>query len=167
MVSYNRFTNSFVYFLICLLVPFFSCFNLGTLFIDFFCDEQDTIKNNIIFDKVITDEQFWKICEIAGLTNFINKLPQKENTIIDESYRNISGGQAQRISIARALVKNPKILLLDESTSQIDTKKEKNILSNIIRNNITVILITHRSENIEALKSQLIVHKLSGKIFRK
>jgi ABC-type multidrug transport system fused ATPase/permease subunit len=127
----------------------------------------DTIKNNIIFDKVITDEQFWKICEIAGLTNFINKLPQKENTIIDESYRNISGGQAQRISIARALVKNPKILLLDESTSQIDTKKEKNILSNIIRNNITVILITHRSENIEALKSQLIVHKLSGKIFRK
>lgn len=92
----------------------------------------DTIKNNIIFgDNNFDDYLFKKVIEITELKEFIQKLPDKEFTFIGEGGKFVSGGQAQRIAIARALYKNRPILILDEATNSIDFKTERNIIKNI------------------------------------
>jgi len=92
----------------------------------------DTIKNNIIFgDNNFDDYLFKKVIEISELKEFIQKLPDKEFTFIGEGGKFVSGGQAQRIAIARALYKNRPILILDEATNSIDFKTERNIIKNI------------------------------------
>ena len=92
----------------------------------------DTIKNNIILDNNEDkfNEKYFKYClEISQLSSFINRLPQKENTVIGETGSNISGGQRQRIGIARALYKDSKILILDEATNALDLQTEKRVLN--------------------------------------
>ena len=93
-----------------------------------------------------------KICKISNLDKYIKSLPEKENTIIGENFQKISGGQAQRISIARSLVKKPKILVLDEGTGQIDRITETYILKNLLKLKITIILITHRIDYLKNFK---------------
>ena len=111
-----------------------------------------SIKKNILFDKKISTKDFNKICRISNLDKYIKSLPEKENTIIGENFQKISGGQAQRISIARSLVKKPKILVLDEGTGQIDRITETSILKNLLKLKITVILITHRIDYLKNFK---------------
>lgn len=109
----------------------------------------NTIKNNITFGKDVSDNVFNKLIEVCCLKEFIERLPEKENTKIGENYDKISGGQAQRICLARALFRNPKILILDEATGQINIEIERKIIENLSKLNMTIILISHKSEKFE------------------
>lgn len=87
-----------------------------------------TILENLRWgDKNATEEQCRKACEIACADEFIDKLPEGYNTFIEQGGSNVSGGQKQRLCIARALLKNPKILIFDDSTSAVDTATDRRI----------------------------------------
>jgi ATP-binding cassette subfamily B multidrug efflux pump len=109
----------------------------------------DTVKNNILFgseDKSDHNNLAEKYAETAFVKNDILQLPKKYDTIVGERGVMLSGGQKQRISIARSLVKNPELVILDDCLSAVDAKTEKTILDNLNEtlNNKTVIFITHR-----------------------
>ena len=87
-----------------------------------------TIKDNIRWGKEdATDEEIEKVCRQAKADEFIESFPDKYDTYIEQGGSNVSGGQKQRLCIARALMKRPKILILDDSTSAVDTKTESQI----------------------------------------
>ncbi len=111
----------------------------------------DTVKNNISYAKEnASDEEINQACKFAAADEFINKLPNKYNTIIGENGVRLSGGQKQRISIARAILKESPIILLDEATSSLDAESEE-IVQNAILNltkNKTTLVIAHRLSTI-------------------
>ena len=111
----------------------------------------DTIKNNISYAKEsATQEEIEKACKFAAADDFIKKLPQGYNTLIGENGIRLSGGQKQRISIARAILKESPIILLDEATSSLDADSEE-IVQNAILNltkNKTTLVIAHRLSTI-------------------
>ena len=112
----------------------------------------DTIKNNIAFGIENSDIDHQKIqnaIKKAELQEFVSGSKEGLNLIIGEGGKNISGGQKQRIGIARALYHNPKVLILDESTSSLDSNTENNILNTVIKlkKEITTIIISH-NENV-------------------
>jgi ATP-binding cassette subfamily C protein len=94
----------------------------------------------------ITFEQIVRACQIAEADDFISKLPDKYQTILGEFGANLSGGQRQRLAIARAIVTDPPILILDESTAGLDPISETQVLDNLLsqRKGKTTILISHR-----------------------
>jgi len=112
----------------------------------------DTIWNNITFFENKKDDQSIKKFEIAvkqsKLKDYINSLPEKEDTKIGEGLSKISGGQAQRIGIARALFIKSDFLIFDESTSSLDSENEKKIIDTIysLKNLKTIIIISHKHE---------------------
>ncbi|WP_300282213.1 ABC transporter ATP-binding protein [Peptacetobacter sp.] len=111
-----------------------------------------TIKENIRFSKSdATDEDIKKSCKYANADEFISSLPNGYETIIDEEADNISQGEKQLLTIARAILKNPKILILDEATSSIDTKTEKNIQNamDYLMKGRTSFIIAHRLSTIK------------------
>ena len=110
-----------------------------------------TIEENIVLDKNINKEELSKIIETASLTEFIKNKKFNYQEIIEENNDNLSGGQIQRIGIARALVKKPKVLILDETTSGMQIEMEKNIILKIKKNfpEITIFLVTHRNDSIK------------------
>ena len=111
----------------------------------------DTIKNNIAYAKPnASEEEIIRACKFAASDEFINKLPNGYNTMIGENGVRLSGGQKQRISIARAILKESSIILLDEATSSLDTESEE-IVQNAINNltkNKTTLVIAHRLSTI-------------------
>ena len=111
----------------------------------------DTVKNNIAYAKEnATQDEIEKACKFAAADEFITKLPQGYNTIIGENGVRLSGGQKQRISIARAILKESPIILLDEATSSLDADSEE-IVQNAILNltkNKTTLVIAHRLSTI-------------------
>ena len=111
----------------------------------------DTVKNNIAYAKNnATDEEIIKACKFAAADEFINKLPNRYDTMIGENGVRLSGGQKQRISIARAILKESPIILLDEATSSLDADSEE-IVQNAINNltkNKTTLVIAHRLSTI-------------------
>jgi ABC-type multidrug transport system fused ATPase/permease subunit len=113
----------------------------------------DTVKQNIIFGRYenLNKRHLNKVLKEVDLSNFVNKLPNKVNTIIGEKGIKLSGGQKQRLGLARALLKNPKLLILDEAFSALDSKTEKNILNKINKNykNTTIINIAHKGESLK------------------
>ncbi len=125
----------------------------------------DTIKNNISYAKKdATLEEIKKACRFAAADQFIEKLPQKYNTIIGENGIRLSGGQKQRVSIARAILKESPIILLDEATSSLDAESEE-IVQNAILNltkNKTTLVIAHRLSTIHNADRIIVVK--NGKI---
>ena len=107
----------------------------------------ETIENNLKFGKEdASNSEIKESIKIADLTDDINLFKDKYNTLLGERGVNLSGGQKQRLAIARAVIKKPKILILDDSLSAVDTQTEEKIISNItnITKNITVFISTHR-----------------------
>lgn len=112
----------------------------------------DTVKNNIKFgNPSATDEEVIEIAKKAQCHEFIMKLPQGYNTILQEGGSNLSGGERQRISIARAMLKHSKFVILDEATSSIDPENEKQLLlalKNLLKDKTTII-IAHKLSTIK------------------
>ena len=111
----------------------------------------DTIKNNISYAKEdASDHDIKKACKFAAANEFIEKLPNGYDTLIGENGIRLSGGQKQRISIARAILKESPLILLDEATSSLDAESEE-IVQNAIMNltkNKTTLVIAHRLSTI-------------------
>ncbi len=122
----------------------------------------DTVKNNIAYgkDSATLDE----VIEAAGKANayeFINGLPEKFNTVVGDRGFRLSGGEKQRLAIARAILKDSPILILDEATSQLDTKSERLIqqaLDNLMRGK-TVFVIAHRLSTVQHATRIIVVDK--------
>ena len=112
---------------------------------------KDTIENNIImYRQNFSKDQIDKIINICCLDKMINNLENKLQYVLDEGGLNLSGGQRQRIGIARALISNPKILILDEATNSLDKELENEIFRNINSHfkDITIISVTHESKSL-------------------
>jgi ATP-binding cassette subfamily B protein len=105
-----------------------------------------TIRENIAFNEMVTEESLRLAVETAELTDFIETLPEKLDTMVSERGTSLSGGQKQRIMLARALAMSPSVLLLDDFTSRVDRKTENRILSNIQKNYpaITLLSVTQK-----------------------
>jgi|TARA_B100000767_G_scaffold92941_1_gene89334 subfamily B ATP-binding cassette protein MsbA len=125
----------------------------------------DTVKNNITYANLkATDEEIKKAAELSFASEFIEKLPNKYNTVIGENGVRLSGGEKQRLSIARAMLKKSSIILLDEATSSLDAETEDKIQKAIttLTKNKTTIVIAHRLSTI--LGSHKIYVIDSGKV---
>lgn len=105
-----------------------------------------SIRENITYGNAYIKKKFEEVINLAGLSTLLSRLPQGADSFIDECYQNISGGEKQRIAIARAFYRNPKILILDESITSIDPLSLQHIMSGLHewKSRITIILITHR-----------------------
>lgn len=122
----------------------------------------DSIKNNILIGKPdATDEEIIDALKVANAYDFVNDLPKGIETNIGDAGGKLSGGQKQRLSIARAVLKNPPIMILDEATSALDTESEKFVqvaLENMMQNR-TSIVIAHRLSTIQKADSIIVMQK--------
>ena len=125
----------------------------------------DTIKNNIKYAKdLATDEEVYEVAKLSYCDEFINNLPNKFDTLIGENGVRLSGGEKQRISIARAMLKRSSIILLDEATSSLDSETESKIQAalKILTKNKTTIVIAHRLSTILSSDNIFVID--SGKV---
>ncbi|WP_300570183.1 ABC transporter ATP-binding protein [Flavobacterium sp.] len=122
----------------------------------------DTIKNNILIGKEnATDDEIIEALKIANAYEFVKDLPNGIETNIGDAGNKLSGGQKQRLSIARAVLKNPPIMILDEATSALDTESEKFVqiaLENMMQNR-TSIVIAHRLSTIQKADKIVVMQK--------
>ena len=128
----------------------------------------DSIVNNIRFgNEKASIKEVEEYCKISGIHNEIIKLKDGYHTVLGERGINLSGGQKQRICIARALIKNPKILILDDCLSALDTETEKNIIQSLKKyiGNTTTIISSHRLSSIQNLDDIIVLS--DGKILQK
>jgi ABC-type multidrug transport system fused ATPase/permease subunit len=128
----------------------------------------DTVYNNIKFaDPKATKEEVMEAIKYAQLDRVIKAFPKKENTIVGERGVKLSGGEKQRVSIARAILANKRILVLDEATSALDSETEWQIQQDLERlmEGRTSIIIAHRLSTI--MKADMIVVMKEGKVEQK
>ena len=122
----------------------------------------DTIKNNLLLGKEdASDEEIIEALKIANAYEFVKDLPDGINTNIGDSGNKLSGGQKQRLSIARAVLKNPPIMVLDEATSALDTESERLVqqaLENMMQNRTSVV-IAHRLSTIQKADTIVVMQK--------
>ncbi len=122
----------------------------------------DSIENNVKFAKTdATDEEIKNACKLAAAEDFINDLPEKYKTLIGENGVRLSGGEKQRLSIARAILKNSPIILLDEATSSLDVESEEKVQNAIfnLTKNKTTIVIAHRLSTIKKADHIIVIEK--------
>ena len=125
----------------------------------------DTVRNNITFGKQgATQEQIENAAKVANAHDYISRLPQGYDTMIGDRGGKLSGGERQRLTIARAVLKNPPILILDEATSSLDSESEKLVqdaLTKLMQNRTTIV-IAHRLSTIQNADEIIVMHE--GKI---
>jgi len=127
----------------------------------------DTIKRNVAFgipDKDIDESRVWAVLKKSGIDADVKRMPDGIETEVGERGARVSGGQKQRLGIARALYREPALLILDESTSSLDVKTEAGILKTLsgLRGQITMVIVSHRQSAIEECDSVLSV--LNGSV---
>ncbi|MBL6877590.1 ABC transporter ATP-binding protein/permease [Flavobacteriaceae bacterium] len=125
----------------------------------------DTIENNIKFGSInSTDKEIINVCKIADIHNNIEGFENKYKTLLGERGVNLSGGQKQRISIARALIRKPKLLIFDDCLSAVDTETEENIIKSLNNLNYptTSIFVSHRISSIKNANKIIVLN--DGKI---
>lgn len=124
----------------------------------------DTIRNNIILDRNIKESDFINICNLTCINEIINNNILSYDYPIEENGANLSGGQRQRIILARALLKQSKIILIDEGLNEIDINLERKILQNIFNyyKDKTFIIISHRLDNIDLYNT--VINIENGKV---
>ena len=128
----------------------------------------DTIYNNVTFEpfkEYVENERFFECLKDAQIHEFVKNLKDKHLTMIGEKGTKISGGQVQRISIARALYQNPEVLILDEATNALDEENEKKIIETIdkIKGNKTIIFISHKKSSLKICNRIMQIH--DGSLF--
>lgn len=106
----------------------------------------DSIRNNIKLHRELTDDEIWKMLDIAGIKEDVEAIPEKLDAKLGEWGINLSGGQKQRMTLARALAQGPSILVMDDCLSAVDTITEEKIIHNLDRalKNLTTIWVAHR-----------------------
>jgi ATP-binding cassette subfamily C protein LapB len=111
-----------------------------------------------------SNDDIEQVCELIGINNFIGKLPGGYNFILDENGRNLSGGQKKSLVLARALVKKPKILILDEPTSSMDAQSMQHFIINLkkVSNDITILIATHSTQDLSLVDRVILL--MDGKI---
>lgn len=111
----------------------------------------DSIYSNIVLENKVTESELRDVLNKSDILDFINSLPQKLHTIVGENGIKLSGGEKQRISIARAMVKKNPILIFDEATSMLDNETEDKIISILLNSfkDTTIILIAHRLSTVK------------------
>ena len=127
----------------------------------------DSVENNIKYAKLdATEQEVKNACKLAAADEFIDKLPNKYKTLIGENAIRLSGGQKQRISIARAILKNSPIILLDEATSSLDADSEEKVQNAIfnLTKNRTTLVIAHRLSTIN--KADKIILMKDGNVLK-
>jgi len=110
-----------------------------------------TLRENVIYGlENVTEETLWQVLADANLADFVRSLPQQLDTPLGESGTRLSGGQRQRLAIARALVRNPRLVILDEATSALDTESEQLIQEALMRltRGRTTLIVAHRFSTI-------------------
>ena len=127
----------------------------------------DTILKNVCFglsDEEIDIKKFRKSLKLAEIEDFVYSLKDGHNTNVGEKGLKLSGGQIQRLGIARALYLSPKVLILDEATSSLDLENEKNIMSAIYKLDMIdlIIIVSHRLSTIENCNKKIVLE--NGKI---
>lgn len=112
----------------------------------------DTVRNNLLFaEEEAKEKDIWNTLKSASADEFVSKLPDGLDTLIGDRGVRLSGGEKQRLALARALLKKPALLIMDEATSNLDSKNEKNILNSIenLQGNISILMIAHRLSTIK------------------
>ena len=128
----------------------------------------DSIKENIRLYSNHTDDDIINSCERSGLTKLIDKLPEGINSLVGENGNKLSGGEKQRIAIARALINNTQILILDESTSALDNETAYNLEHSLLNlDDLTLITVTHKLIKSILINYDEIIVMKNGKIIEK
>lgn len=124
--------------------------NISMVFQDVYLFNDTILENIKIGDPDASKEEIIEVCKKANCHKFIQNLPNGYDTIVGERGKTLSGGEKQRISIARALLKDSPIILLDEITASLDTKNDKEIVNtiNILKKNKTIIVVSHKLDTI-------------------
>jgi ABC-type multidrug transport system fused ATPase/permease subunit len=140
-----------------------------------------SIRENLLFGKLdATDEEVWNVIRTVRLDEFINSLSEGLDTILGARGTQVSGGQRQRLAIARALLRNPDLIILDEATSSLDGENEREILESLIDKNQaqtdlrvgsipkTIIFVTHRLSSLKFADCAYVINggKIEGRISR-
>ena len=128
----------------------------------------ETILNNIVFENPIDQKKLEYAIKISNSNEFINNYEKKLDYVVGENGSNLSGGQAQRIILARAIYKRPKILILDEFTSALDNENEKNIFESLkALKNDCIILISSHNSFVSSISDKIFELKRSNKDYKK
>ena len=120
----------------------------------------DTLKNNILLDRQINEDDFLKVVSVTQIDKIISKSTLGYNMLIEENGFNLSGGEKQRIFLARCLLSNAKYIVIDEAMSAMDISMERKILKDIIANyDKSIIMITHRLDNTDLFDRQIVLER--------